>query len=193
MPATPALRLASGAAGLALMSAAFWLGKSLTTQTVTPHVTTGTVKLVSISADAFILRPTPGGQLTGYPLPRSIPWRNAYGVWQDDGRPACMAPLTHGQRITIGVINAAPVAGAPGAPVIVWLECPAKPIPKYPIVSPSIPAPAPGSPPALRAHASPARSPSRQPAPSPPNSPGSPGSRASAATSVVAPNENTFW
>jgi hypothetical protein len=137
MPVTPTQRLASSAAGLVLMSAAFWAGKSLTTQTVTPQVITGTVKQVSISADAFILRPDPGGQLTGYALPGSIPWRNAYGVWQDGGRPACMAPLTHGQRITIGLINAAPVADAPGAPVIVWLECPGKPIPRYPIISPT--------------------------------------------------------
>lgn len=137
MPITPTQRLASGAAGLVLMSAAFWAGKSLTTQTVTPQVMTGTVKQVSISADEFILRPDPGGQLAGYALPGTVLWRNAYGVWQDGGRPACMAPLTHGQRITIGLINAAPVAGGPGGPVIVWLECPGKPIPRYPIISPT--------------------------------------------------------
>lgn len=137
MPITPTQRLACGATGLVLISAAFWSGKSLTTHTVTPQVTTGTVRQVSVTADAFILRPGPGGQLTGYALPGTLPWRNAYGVWQDSGRPACMAPLTHGQRITIGVINAAPVAGALGGPVIVWLECPGKPVPRYPIVSPS--------------------------------------------------------
>jgi hypothetical protein len=140
MPVTLAQWVASGTAGVVLMSAGFWAGKSLTTQTVTPQVQTGTVAQVTFDGDAFVLRPDSGGQLTGYALPGPMPWRNAYGVWQDNGRPACMGPLTHGQRITIGVINAAPVADAPGAPVIVWLECPAKPIPRFPIVSPSAPA-----------------------------------------------------
>lgn len=140
MPVTPTRRLACGAAGLVLMSAAFWAGKSLATHTATPQVTTGTVRQVNIRADAFVPQPGPGGQLTGDALPGSMPRRNACGVWQDSGRPACMAPLTRGQRITVGVISAAPVAGAPGAPVIVWLECPGKPIPRYPIISPSTPA-----------------------------------------------------
>jgi|SRR5215469_4247499 len=140
MPVTLAQRVASCAAGVVLTSAGFLAGKSLTTHTATPQVTTGIVTLVGIHADEFILRPDPGGRPAGYALPGSVSWRNAYGIWQDQGRPACMGPLTHGQRITIGVINAAPVAGAPGAPVIVWLECPRKPIPRFPIVSPSPPA-----------------------------------------------------
>ena len=128
---------APATAAVILMSGGFWAGKSLTTHTVTPQVQAGTVVQVGIAGDEFILRPAGNGELTGYALPGSVPWRNAYGVWQDSGRPACMGPLTHGQRITIGVINAAPVADAPGGAVLAWLECPAKPIPRYPIVSPS--------------------------------------------------------
>jgi len=76
-------------------------------------------------------------QVTGYALPSDVTWRNAYGVWQDGTRPACLAPLSSGQRITLGVISAAPVADAPGGSVVVWIECPSRPIPRYPIVSPS--------------------------------------------------------
>jgi hypothetical protein len=126
----------SGTAGVILLSGGFLAGKSLTTPTVTPQVQAGTVVQVGGSGAEFILRPAGNGPLTGYALPGSMPWRNAYGVWQGGGRPACMGSLTHGQRITIGVINAAPVAGAPGSPVLVWLECPGKPVPRYPIVSP---------------------------------------------------------
>jgi len=76
-------------------------------------------------------------QVTGYALPSDVTWRNAYGVWQDGTRPACLAPLSSGQRITLGVISAAPVGDAPGGSVVVWIECPSRPIPRYPIVSPS--------------------------------------------------------
>jgi hypothetical protein len=73
---------------------------------------------------------------TSYGLPSDITWRNAYGSWQLGTRPGCMAPLSSGQRIRFGLVNAAPVADAPGSPVLVWIECPSLPIPRYPIVTP---------------------------------------------------------
>lgn len=137
MVITGARWVASGAAGAVLLAAGFWVGVSLTTSTATPQVMTGTVVQVGANADEFVFRQGKTGQPTGYGLPVSVQWRNAYGVWQDGSQPACMRPLTRGQRITIGVVNTAPVADAPGGPVIVWLECPSKPIPRYPIVTPS--------------------------------------------------------
>jgi hypothetical protein len=132
-----AIRLAKWVVpGAVLLSAGFWAGKSLPATTVTPQVMAGTVVQVRAN-DAFVFRQGGDGQPTGYGLSESMQWRNAYGVWQDGSRPACMRPLTRGQRITIGVINAAPVADAPGGSVVVWLECPGKPISRYPIVTPS--------------------------------------------------------
>ena len=129
-------RLALGAAAIVLVAAGFWAGKSLATATLTPAVQTGTVALVGINGDEFAIRLDGRRQLTSYALPSTTAWRNAYGIWQDGTRPACMAPLSHGQRIRLGVLNAAPAADAPGTPVIVWIECPSQPVPHYPIVTP---------------------------------------------------------
>jgi hypothetical protein len=129
-------RMALGAAAILLVAAGFWAGKSLTTATVTPTVQTGTVALVGIGGDEFAIRLSGQRQQTSYGLPNTVTWRNAYGIWQEGPQPGCMAPLSHGQRIKFGVVNAAPVAGAPGSPVVVWIECPSRPIPRYPIVTP---------------------------------------------------------
>ncbi len=127
---------ALAAAGIVLAAAGFWAGKSLTTATITPTVQTGTVGLVGSDGEEFSVRLAGQSQLTGYALPSGVTWRDAYDVWQLTGRPGCMAPLSHGQRITFGVVNAAPVAGAPGGPVVVWLKCPSRPVPRYPVVTP---------------------------------------------------------
>jgi hypothetical protein len=72
-----------------------------------------------------------------YALPDSVQWRDRYGVWQEGQRPGCMTPLSHGQRITFGVVSVPPTGDAPGAgSVVVWLECPRAPIPRYPILTP---------------------------------------------------------
>ena len=137
MTTTTARWAGYGAAAILLASGGFWTGKSLTTPTVTPQVSAGTVGLVSITGDALTFQPADGSQATSYALPGLLPWRDSYGTWHEGGPPACVKPLTHGQRVTIGVINTAPVASAPGGPVIVWLQCAPKPIPRYPIVTPS--------------------------------------------------------
>lgn len=129
-------RMAYSAAAILLVAAGFWVGRSLTTATLTPTVRTGTVGLVGSQGDEFTIRLSGQRQLTSYGLPSTVTWRNAYGIWQDGTRPGCMAPLSRGQRIRFGVINAAPVADAPGSPVVVWIECPSRPIPRYPIISP---------------------------------------------------------
>jgi hypothetical protein len=99
-------------------------------------VQTGTVALVGINGDEFAIRLDGQRQPTSYGLPSSTTWRDPYGIWQDGTRPDCMAPLSRGQRITFGVVNAAPVADAPGTPVVVWIECPSRAVPRYPIVTP---------------------------------------------------------
>jgi len=129
-------RMALGAAAVLLVAAGFWAGKSLTTAAITPTVQTGTVAQVGINGDEFAIRLSGARQDTNYGLPSNITWRDAYGVWQLGTRPGCMAPLSHGQRIRFGLVNATPVADAPGSPVIVWIECPSLPIPSYPIVTP---------------------------------------------------------
>jgi hypothetical protein len=131
------IRMALGAAAIVLIAAGFWAGKSLTTATLIPTVQTGTVALVGINGDEFTIRLSGQRQLTSYGLLSNITWRNAYGVWQDGTRPGCMAPLSRGQRIRFGVVNVAPAADAPGSPVVVWIECPSQPIPRYPIVTPT--------------------------------------------------------
>jgi hypothetical protein len=125
-----------GAAAIFLAAAGFWAGKSLTTATLTPTVQTGTVALVGINGDEFAIRLDGQHQPASYGLPSNTTWRDAYGIWQEGTRPGCMAPLSRGQRISFGVVNAAPVADAPGTPVVVWIECPSRPIPRYPIVTP---------------------------------------------------------
>ncbi len=130
------IHMALGAAAIVLVAAGFWAGKSLTTATLAPAVQTGTVALVGINGDEFTIRLSGQRELTSFGLPSNITWRNAYGVWQLGTRPGCMAPLSRGQRIRFGVVNVAPVADAPGSPVVVWIECPSRPIPRYPIVTP---------------------------------------------------------
>ncbi|MBO0823247.1 MAG: hypothetical protein J2P27_05235 [Actinobacteria bacterium] len=129
-------RMALTAAAVILVAAGFWAGKSLTTPSVVPTVQTGTVGLVGINGDEFSVRLSGQRNLTSYGLPSNVFWRNASGVWQGGTRPACMPPLSKGQRIAFGVIDAAPVADAPGGPVVVWIACPSRPIPRYPIVTP---------------------------------------------------------
>jgi hypothetical protein len=129
-------RMTLGVAAIVLVAAGFWVGKSLTSANLKPTVRTGTVGLVGSQGDEFTILLSGQRQQTSYGLPSNVTWRNAYGIWQDGTRPGCMAPLSRGQRITFGVVNVAPVAGAPGSPVVVWIECPSRPIPRYPIVSP---------------------------------------------------------
>ena len=90
-----------------------------------------------MASDEFTIRQAGTNETTSYALPDPVWWRNAFGTWRDTGRPGCMLPLTHGQHITIGVVNVAPAGGTPGGPVISWLKCAAKPVQRHPIVSPS--------------------------------------------------------
>jgi len=120
-----------------LLAIGFWAGKSLSTSTATPQVKTGAIGFVSPSGDEFTIRLTGLKGLTSYALPATVEWQDGYGTWWENTRPACMKPGTHGQKVTLGVVDSEPVGDAPGGPVIVWLKCAAKPVPRYPIVTPT--------------------------------------------------------
>jgi hypothetical protein len=130
------IHMTLGAAAILLTAAGFWAGKSLTTATVAPTVQTGTVALVGGNGDEFAIQLSGQTQPTSYGLPSNTTWRDAYGIWQLGTQPGCMAPLSRGQRIRFGVITVAPSADAPGTSVVVWIECPSRPVPHYPIVTP---------------------------------------------------------
>ena len=131
------MRVAYGGIAAVLLAGGFWAGRSLSTSTATPRAETGTIGFVSPGADGFTIRLSGLHQPTSYALPATVQWRDAYGNWYEGTRPACMKPGTHGQQVTLGVVDTEPAADAPGGPVIVWLECPRNPVPRYPIVTPA--------------------------------------------------------
>lgn len=50
-------------------------------------------------------------------------WRTGSGPWNQTF-PTCLEPLTGGQKVRLGIVNAAPTDNAFGRPnVVVWLEC----------------------------------------------------------------------
>ena len=61
---------------------------------------------------------TPG---TGYTVAGAL-WREQDGSWHDTF-PTCLEPLSTGQKVRLGVMDARPQGEAPGRSVVVWLEC----------------------------------------------------------------------
>lgn len=128
---------AYGAAGVILLAGGFWSGKSVSTDTATPQVLSGTVQLVGPGRDGFAIRLSPANHLAQYALSGLAGWRDRYGTWHEGTQPACLTPLSHGQHITFGLVDVEPVRDAPGAlSVVVWIECPRTPVPRFPIVTP---------------------------------------------------------
>lgn len=123
-------------AGLALLLGGFWLGHAVPTSSATPRRETGIVAGVNASGDAFDIRLGSSKFPTGFSLPDTTTWRDRFGSWHDDGQPACMRGLSHGQRITIGVVNINPAGDTFGGTVVAWLECPRAAVPPYPIATP---------------------------------------------------------
>jgi hypothetical protein len=134
MAARTTMRAAYGVTAVVLLAIGFWVGKSLSTSTATPQAETGTIGFVSPQGDVFTIRLSGLKGPTSYALSPTVEWRDAYGTWNENTRPACMKP---GQQVTLGLVNTEPVADAPGRPVIVWLECASKPVPRYPVVTPT--------------------------------------------------------
>jgi hypothetical protein len=128
---------ACGAAGVILLTGGFWGGRSLTTSAATPRIETGKVVGVGVTGEEFAIELAGSRQATGFGLGSDVLWRDPYGTWHDGTSPTCMRPLSRGQRVTIGVIDAQPLGDAPGRSVVVWLECARKPVIRYPVVTPS--------------------------------------------------------
>lgn len=127
----------SGLGGVVLLAVGLWAGRQLPTDTATPDVQTGVVSGVSIDGGGFAIRLSGEGVTTGYPLGSALSWRDKYGIWHDESRPACLKPLTHGQHVTIGVVRAQPSGDVPSAAeLVVWVECARVPVPRFPIVTP---------------------------------------------------------
>jgi hypothetical protein len=127
---------AYGIAGVILLAAGFWGGKSVSTDAVAPWVLAGTVRAVTGADGSFAIRLDGRRGITSYAM-RVSPamWRDEYGNWFQGTQPACLKPGSHGQHITFAVVNVKP-GPAEGGPVVVWIECPRSPVPRYPIVTP---------------------------------------------------------
>ena len=127
---------AYGIAGVILLAAGFWSGKSLSPDAVTPDVLAGTVRFVTDEGDAFAIQLDGRRGVTSYAMRVStVMWRDEYGNWFQGTQPACLRPRSHGQHITFGVVNVK-LGPAEGRPVVVWIECARSPVPRYPIVTP---------------------------------------------------------
>jgi hypothetical protein len=138
MAARNTMRAAYGVTAVVLLAGGLWVGRSLSTSTATPQAKTGIIGFVSPGGeDEFTIRLSGRKGLTHYAMPATVQWRDGYGTWYEGTRPACMKPWTHGQQVTLGLVTTEPVADAPGGPVIVWLECASKPVPRFPVVTPS--------------------------------------------------------
>jgi len=72
---------AYGLAGVILLAAGFWGGKSASPDAVTPQVLAGTVRLVTGAGDSFALQLDGRHGATSYPM-RVSPamWRDKYGT-----------------------------------------------------------------------------------------------------------------
>jgi hypothetical protein len=113
-------------AAATLVAVGIWSGTFLSSSAATPQVLTGTVGIVGAGGDEFAVLLSGTDQPESYGLSDSIPWRDPQGGWNFSvGAPIpCMKPLSHGQKITFGLVNANPVEDAPGGSVVVWVECP---------------------------------------------------------------------
>jgi hypothetical protein len=131
-----AMRAAYGIAAVILLAGGLWAGKSLSTSTATPAAQTGTITFVSPDGEEFTIRLSGLKAPTSYALSPTVEWRDGYGTWWENTRPACMKPGTHGQQVTLGLVTTEQVADTPSGPVIVWLECARKPVPRFPVVTP---------------------------------------------------------
>jgi hypothetical protein len=88
-----------------------------------PEVTTieGYTTAVSLDGTAIGLAPEPGDIGKGYDI-TGAHWREGGGPWQTSS-PTCLAPLTSGQRVRLGVITVSPAGEAPGREIVVWVTC----------------------------------------------------------------------
>ena len=114
--------LSYSVAALVVLAIGFVAGFEMPRGVISPAVKTGTVRLVGVDGSEFLVRLN-SGVTKSYALGPVLWYSPANQSWNDGSRPACMTPLSHGQRITFGVANVSPVGDAPGAEVVTWVKC----------------------------------------------------------------------
>lgn len=80
----------------------------------------GTTTAVSEAGDAIGLEIQPGSQGQSFQIEGAW-WRVQAGTWNTHG-PTCLAPLSAGQKVRLGVIDLSGTE-SPRGDVVIWLEC----------------------------------------------------------------------
>ncbi len=107
------------ALGIALGAGVMWVVKP--TGGAQVEIVEGWTTNVNEAGTGIGLASEPDGRGKGYDV-TGVFWREVGGAWHTSG-PTCLEPLTEGQHVRIGVIEAEPTMEAPGREVVVWLEC----------------------------------------------------------------------
>jgi hypothetical protein len=81
------------------------------------HIVEGHVSSVNVDGTAIGIAENNEGYIIA-----GARWRVGNGPWNETF-PTCLEPLTSGQKVRLGVVNATAVDNAPGGTVVVWLEC----------------------------------------------------------------------
>jgi hypothetical protein len=115
--------------GAVLLVVGLGLGYTWPRHTAWPNSETGTVLSVSAGPHGapvtFVFRPG-NRKVQRFVLASPTPWRSAppTATWHATGRPDCVTPGSpETAKATIGVIDVRSASGAPGASVVVWIEC----------------------------------------------------------------------
>ena len=111
------------ASSVVLVFLGFLIGANKGGSSATPRVITGKVTVVGMNGLEFGFSPAGSKSGTSYGLSTNTPWRDSRHVWNSSSPIPCMRPLSHGQIVTIGVVNVQPTSGSIGAPIIAWVEC----------------------------------------------------------------------
>src|SRR5262245_62622983 len=95
---------AYGIAGVILLAAGFWGGKSVSPDAVTPDVLAGTVRLVPDTGGSFAIQLDGRHGVTSYGMWVSpVTWRARSGNWRQDTQPPSLPPRPPAQHTTPGL------------------------------------------------------------------------------------------
>jgi hypothetical protein len=111
------------ALSVTLVLLGFLIGVNRVGSSATPRAITGKVTVVGMDGLEFGLTPSGSKSGTSYGLSTNTPWRDSRLVWNSSSPIPCMRPLSHGQLVTIGVVNTKPTSGAFGTAMVAWVEC----------------------------------------------------------------------
>jgi hypothetical protein len=111
------------ASSVALVLLGFLIGANRVGSSATPRVITGKVTVVGMDGLEFGFTPAGSKSGTSYGFSTNTPWRDSRLGWNFGSPITCMRPLSHGQIVTIGVVNIKPTSGAVGTAIVAWVEC----------------------------------------------------------------------